>query len=112
MLRRRSRGCGRGRSPIGPPSGLLRPSRGGRSRLGPARLGAMPKVTVTLDPELLARVDAARAPGQTRSGFIAAALTDRLASPPDAARPHRPAVADPVRSLGGVIGRGGRGRTS
>lgn len=42
------------------------------------------KITVTLDPALLARIDAARAPGQTRSGFIAAALTaslDRSAAP-------------------------------
>lgn len=62
--------------------------------------GVMPKITVTVDADLLARIDDARADGQTRSGWIAAAARRALpTAPPPSTR------VDP-RPFRGVIGRG------
>lgn len=73
----------------------------------------MPKITVTLDQSTIDAIDAARATGQTRSGWIADAARERLTrnpNPDPPARPPRP--LRPVNPAGpaGIIGQGGRTR--
>ncbi len=69
----------------------------------------MPQIKVTLDSDLVAAIDAARATGQTRSGWIADAARVALDrhTPPRPPRPLRP-----VNPAGpsGIIGQGGRPR--